>query len=374
MKIFLFDMDGVLLESHGYYFALQETIRSIGKTLGFRDATITIEDISTFEAGGINNEWDEAAICTALLLEIAWKIDPKQDLPEIPAPVSSPAISIIPDFKCLALELSSPELINIHPLSRAKDRFLSSNHLSNAQQIIIKKLIAEARNPSQSITHRIFQELVLGSSEFSHAYGMPARLNCESYLCKYDAPNLSRSESENLENYIYSTGKSAVIVTSRPCKNPDILFSTPEAEMGADLVGFKNIPIVGWGGITWLAEQCKVDPQTIVKPSAIHALAALRVALGDDQKKALVGSAKLVDAKDGADAWKQLDGAQVSIYEDTPGGITSLQEAQKILAEHSIILETRYYGIASNPIKREALRAVGANLYPSISQALSASM
>ena len=81
MKILLFDMDGVLLESHGYHLALQETVRYMAKVLGLEDLSLSDDDIATFEAGGITNEWDEAAISTALLLEAVWKIAAKRTFP-----------------------------------------------------------------------------------------------------------------------------------------------------------------------------------------------------------------------------------------------------------------------------------------------------
>ena len=58
MKILLFDMDGVLLESLGYHIALQETVRIMANSLGFGDLTLSADDIAAFEAGGINKEWD----------------------------------------------------------------------------------------------------------------------------------------------------------------------------------------------------------------------------------------------------------------------------------------------------------------------------
>ena len=113
MKILLFDMDGVLLESLGYHLALQETVRYMAKSLGFEDRTLSPDDIAIFESGGINKEWDEAAICTALLLEAAWKIDPTRELPNAPSKLKIPLLKqpSTPDFNVLARRLSSPDLL-----------------------------------------------------------------------------------------------------------------------------------------------------------------------------------------------------------------------------------------------------------------------
>ena len=171
MRIFLFDMDGVLLESIGYHWALQETVRYMAKALGFGNLTLSPDDIAIFEAGGINKEWDEAAICTALLLEAAWKIDPKREFPKSGLKPNSPLLKqqSSPDFNALARQLSSSDLLHLHPLERAIYRFTESDHLSKTQYHILHNLINGARDPQRSITHRIFQELVLGSTEYSHA-------------------------------------------------------------------------------------------------------------------------------------------------------------------------------------------------------------
>jgi FMN phosphatase YigB (HAD superfamily) len=95
MKILLFDMDGVLLESHGYHLALQETVRRMALALGFWDASLSSNDIAAFEAGGITSEWDVAAISTALLLETAWRDEPGLGLPNSLDPNSANAIGSI---------------------------------------------------------------------------------------------------------------------------------------------------------------------------------------------------------------------------------------------------------------------------------------
>jgi hypothetical protein len=376
MKILLFDMDGVLLESLGYHIALQETVRIMAKSLGFGDLTLSTDDIAAFEAGGINKEWDEAAICTALLLEAAWKLDPKRTLPEdLRAPKGS---NLNPqstsDFNTIAHRLSSRDLIEFPPLERAIQRFTETDHFSPVQYQILHELINGARDPQRSLTHRVFQELVLGSAEFTRIYGLPAMLACESYLLKHDISNLSPAESARLLDWMSKPGHSASVITSRPSRAPAGIFSTPETELGTELVGLKDIPIVGWGGLTWLAQQCQTDQQTFVKPSPVHALAAMRVALGDNQQAALLEAGALVETGRGGPAWRRLDGAQVFIFEDTPGGIKSLQAARETLEKISISIRPSFFGIARNPVKRKALLASGAQVYPTFSQALDLSI
>ena len=152
------------------------------------------------------------------------------------------------------------------------------------------------------------------------------------------------------------------------------MFSTPEAELGAELVGLKDIPIAGWGGITWLARQRNADEQKYAKPSPVHALAAMRLALGDGQETALQEAADLVETGQVSPAWQRLADAQVYVFEDTPSGIKSLQDAQEVLENKGINIKTSYIGVSRKLVKRKALLASSAQVFRSLTQALSQSM
>ena len=368
MKIFLFDMDGVLLESRGYHLALQETVRRMALALGFVNAGLSPEDIATFEAGSITCEWDEAAICTALLLETVWKDDPECNLPDSLAQIDSinPKPRSLPDFTWLARVLSTPEMLPLHPIERAMRFFLGVDDHPASQEQILRDLILGARLAEISLTHRTFQELVLGSEEFGHTYDISPELNSESYLLKYDRSNLSPLESARLKDWIATPDHATAVITSRPSRPPAGIFSTPEAELGARLVGLEGIPILGWGGMCWLGLQRHNDPQTFLKPSPIHALAGLRMACGENQETALIEAAHLIETGLAGTAWQPLVDAHVSVFEDTPGGIKSLQAAKVALEKAGIRIETKYYGIAQMPIKVNALKANGAIVFPSL--------
>jgi hypothetical protein len=372
MKIFLFDMDGVLLESRGYHLALQETVRRMARSLGFGEVTLSPDDIAAFEAGGITSEWDEAAISTALLLETVWMVEPDRRLSESLAlpKSSSPNPQPAPDFNALARSLSAPGLLLLHPLERAERFFLDADRHTPAQDRLLRGLIRGARTAERSLTHRTFQELVLGSAEFARTYGLPAVLNCESYLLKYDLSNLSPMESACLRDWMYAHRHAAAVITSRPSHPPAGVFSTPEAELGAALVGLDGIPICGWGGMCWLGMQRHADPQTFLKPSPVHTLAALRMALGEGQEIALAGAAYLAETGQTGPAWQRLEGAQVCVFEDTPGGIKSLHAARQVLDRAGIHIETKSFGIARKPVKVQALRVLGAQIFPSLIEAL----
>ena len=376
MKIFLFDMDGVLLESRGYHLALQETVRRMALALGFVNASLSAEDITTFEAGGITSEWDEAAISTALLLETVWKDEPERGLPDsLAQPISAaPNLRPLPDFNGLAQTLSTPEMIRLYPLERAERLFLVGKQHTARQEQILHDLILGARMAELSLTHCIFQEFVLGSAEFARTYDLPAVLDCESYLLKYDKSNLSHAESAGLRDWLAIPGQTAAVITNRPSHPPTGIFSTSEAELGAELVGLEGIPILGWGGICWLGLQRHANPQNFLKPSPVHALAAMRLALGESQEVALTAAANLVETGSNAPGWMQFEGAQVSVFEDTLGGIKSLAAARNVLKGVGIDFKSSAFGIAQKPIKIQALQANEACIFPSLAEALKKSI
>ena len=75
--ILLFDMDGVLIRSKGYYTSLQSAIKLIGQALGVKDAELNMDDISKLEAAGIFHIWDHLTFFSATLLLHIWKIYPE---------------------------------------------------------------------------------------------------------------------------------------------------------------------------------------------------------------------------------------------------------------------------------------------------------
>jgi hypothetical protein len=372
MKIFLFDLDGVLLESRGYHLALQETVRRMAKQLGFGDATLSVDDIAAFEACGITSEWDEAAICTAALLETAWGEEPEMGIPNsLAEPLANPSRHMhAPDFHALVQKLSTPKMLGLHPITRAERFFLESDHYNESQRKVLQELLLGARAAELSITHRTFQELVLGSTEFTQTYDLPGVLGCEGFLLKYDRSNLSPSEVMHLMNWITAPDHGAAVITSRPSIPPKGVFSTPEAEIGLKLVGLEELPMLGWGGMCWLGLQRQHDPQAFIKPSPIHALAGLRMALGESQEASLLAAVKLVESGQGKEGWRKFEQAHVCVFEDTPGGIKSLQAARQILSKMGIEIEMSAFGIGIRAVKTQALEANGAEVYSSINEAL----
>ncbi|NOY99179.1 MAG: hypothetical protein GXP40_08255, partial [Chloroflexi bacterium] len=359
--ILLFDMDSVLLTPRGYHLALQETVARVGRLLGYRAAVLSEEDIASLEAAGVSSEWDSSAICTALLLDSLWEACPSFTLPtDLSAPPPRHRIPP-PEFRPFIARLAEPGLRSLPPLARAERLLLEDAGVrSPAQRDAIRQILQNARRIERSLTHRVFQELVLGSKAFTQTYGLTPWLDVESYLLRHDRPTLTGPMRTKLLQWLQHPSHRAAIFTNRPNRPPEGLFGTPEAEIGAQTAGLEAIPIVGWGDMTWLGGRRDADPQTLIKPSSIHALAAMLRALDVQREEALVAAAALVLDGRTAPVWEGLRGAQVYAFEDTAAGLRSAAGAQEMLHSVGISLTVHLLGVAEAEQKRRALETVGA--------------
>ncbi|MFO8035388.1 MAG: hypothetical protein R6U57_01995 [Anaerolineales bacterium] len=366
--ILLFDMDGVLLQPRGYHKALQETVRLAGQALGFEDPRLTQEDIYTFEAAGITSEWDSSALCLAWMLKEAWQHDPTIIPPkDISSPVTThPAIPAL-DWEPLLETLSHISSENETVLQGVST--LLQKDLPLPKQDQIARIIHQAHNVQASLTHRTFQELVLGSRIFESRYPFSAQLDCPGTLQRYDQSNLSPQHVDRIKEWLGTKNKAAIF-TNRPSQPPGELFSTPEAELGAEKVGLTELPIVGYGEMIWLAEKWNRPVDDFRKPSPVHTLAALLEAAGVPKRTALQESANLVLKQSVPTSWQNLSGVNVFVFEDTTAGLQSALSAKAVLDASGIDLKMVGIGITDDGGKRAALEEYGARVYPDLAQGL----
>lgn len=375
MKILLFDMDGVLLESGGYHRAFQKTVALVGRLLGYQGVQLTAQDIAAFEAAGVFSEWDSSAMCAALLLENLWAEHPALTLPPALITPGLPSHDHpAPDFQAFARTLTQPHLSELRPLKRAEHLLLENSRSPGSrtpmQSCAMQSILRNARHIDGSLTHRIFQELVLGSQVFAETYDLPPALDTESYLLQYDRPTLPDPERTKLLEWLCRDDQGGAIFTSRPSRSVGGHLGTPEAEIGAQAAGLERLPILGLGGLTWLSALRDHDPEFFLKPAPVHALAALRLAIGDPLEAALKAAAALVLDGRADSAWQALVGAQVHAFEDGVAGLDSARVAQDILGQIGVPMQVRLFGIAENSPKRQSLESVGATVFPTLAAAL----
>jgi len=373
LNILLFDMDDVLLKPGGYHRALQQTVRLVAACLGFPPLDFDEADILAFESSGVYSEWDTAAICAALLLKRAWWVNPSIRLPTDARQQSGASLAIPPpNFRRFAALLGRTELASLRPLERAERLLLSrrDNYTPDqAQQL--RSILRNARSAEGSLTHCIFQELVLGSQVYTQTYALPAMLDSPSYLNLYDRPLISPQEAHGLIQWLEHPDRWGAIFTSRPSRPLPGVFSTPEAELGAALVGLEQLPILGLGGLLWLSKQRQAGAQAFVKPSPVHVLSALLLALGIPLQTCLEEAASLALEGKASSLWSGLEGARVLVFDDSPAGLESAVSAAARLHAAGVMLQIELIGIAADAAKVEVLHRIGARTYPMLLQALS---
>ena len=368
MQILLLDMDSVLLNPMGYYRALQETVGLVATTLGFAGRRLTQDEIEHFEAAGVTSEWESSAICACLMLRAAWNAGIDIDMPgKPPLPMAEPHGLMWPDLKAFFRKLTDQD-----PSERAlvrAEELLMGSAVSASRAARYQELLRQARHIDGTLTHRLFQELALGSDVFQQTYHLAPILHTPSYLFEYDESFLPAAHLAHLLAWLDRPGHTAVIFTNRPSAPPDGHFDTPEAELGRQVVGLDNVPVMGGGGAGWLAVQHGLDIETYLKPSPVHALAALAMSLTGDQKEALLSAHKHASG-DHQPLFAALDGAQVFVFEDSVKGMQSARLASERLADAGVEIELGLLGISPEGAKRDRLKAYGVNVYDDISEAL----
>jgi hypothetical protein len=311
-------------------------------------------------------------MCTALLLERLWQVHPDASLglrlPEKPLP---PHGLPGPDLAGFAGTLSRDRSTESRPRENAIGLLRSLfAHQPPARLEALVSLVQDGRDPARSLTFRLIQELNLGSERFEALYQLAPQLQTESYLSTCDRPMLNPREREALRGWIARPKHAFAIFTNRPSPGPDGTSGAPEAEIGLACAGLERLPIVGMGDLGWLATQRGVESHALLKPSPIHVLTAMQLALGAAMPDALLDAAKL--ALDGSLGlgWSALDGARVVAIEDASKGLRSAAAAAAALRRHGLNLRLTLLGIPDHPEKARALRDAGATLVTDIHRAL----
>ena len=368
MQILIFDMDGVLLEPNGYHRALQETVRLTSLSLGFEAFTLLPEHIARFESTAISSEWHSSAFCMALMVIEARKqglrFNPGTELD-------------FPDFAPRPLKLqmeSALGLIERQPIERPaiKRAVKAIDAIARNEGVdpdVVISIIHNSESVEHSLTMNVFQELVLGSTIYEQTYGRKPQLKSDSYLKMHDRSLLGDETRDALLSWLEDPLHCAAIMTNRPSNTLLRLHGTPEAELGAALVGLDHLPIIGFGEMSWLAEIKSEEVGTLLKPAAYHGLSAILAALGLPIEESLLGSYHAISDEGDLDI-RHLDSGSVFVFEDTPAGILAVENAAKMSHSRGIKLRVEKNGISLNPIKQKALDEVGAKVWDSIDDAL----
>jgi hypothetical protein len=181
------------------------------------------------------------------------------------------------------------------------------------------------------------------------------------YILAHDRSGLLPDELSALRRWLAGPGRGAAVFTARPSRAPDGAGGTPEAEQGAAVAGLPELPVIGLGGLRWVAQQRgEQDPERFLKPSPVHALAAVAAAAGAPLVDALHAAAALAVEGRAAAFWRALEGAEVWAFEDGDWGLRSAAAAARILAAHGVSVALWLCGVTASAGKAARLKDAGA--------------
>jgi hypothetical protein len=408
MNIFLFDIDGVLVDGEGYFAALDATLLYLLRRLGCQEAgglLPTREEWAYFEAQGITSQWDMAPLGLAAILEAACA---RLDLNAPPSLAAAEASSLLNNPALHGLQVDYPGLARrtaaeLTPHADGVGEFAALAALRLArrrspgeeyqaplfphlqQGNLLEELLGDSRSPWFSPTMRIFQNYVLGDRVFGETYHLEPQVETPSFLQIHDHPQISDTTLRRLKD-LQQQGRIRLAVFSlRPSLPPPPVSQpngyTPESELALQIMGLEKTPLVGFGHIQQLAQSSGQPIKSLQKPAPLQALAAILAGISGDERLALGTALQLVEDRQPAELLSQVLAAagftdhaavQVHVFEDSAGGIRSAQGARQILEQRGLEVRLHAWGISSNPHKAAALRQAGACVFPDTSSALEA--
>ena len=359
MNLFIFDMDGVLLTPNGYHHALKETVRLAGMKSGYGEAWLTDAQISQFESLGISSEWHSSALCLAvMILQKMAGISPNGNLN------GHTALDLDDLFEAIAAQP-----IQDSPIKRGAASLDDLGRKYGVSVDGIKALVNESESIEQSPTLNWFQELILGSKEYTAIYQNSAQFSTDSYLKLHDEPLLTQTMANKVMRWAAKEGNGAGIMTMRPSEGPQGFTKDPDAKFGAELVGVEDFPIFGRGEIDWLSEKTGRGVESLRKPSWVHALAVILAASGWKVEESLLYAAQKPEVIKFEDL-KFLDNSTFTVFEDTSGGMLAVEAAGKLLTQLGLRIDVRKVGVTADAGKQASLAALGAKVYADINLAM----
>ncbi len=399
IHLFLFDVDGVMVEARGYLKALQDTVAHFSRQMGLGDHPPTEEEVRTFEANGLTNEWDSGAMCVAALLLERLCREPSLSLPPRwpdglsmlaahPHPISHPDYAALAREVGERLSVKDPEGEEGVSPARAASLVLWSRaqvipglgHSKSAVAVLLGTLLSHTHDFYRAPVTRHFQHLVLGSRGVAETYGVSPDFEGFSYLRQYDRPLLSPTTCAQLQESVASGRVRAALYTARPSLPPveadgPATGYPPEAEMARSLVGLEEWPLIGLGRMRWLAWQTGEDVERLVKPSPVQALAAIGAAWSGQEVAALEAALALHGDGELRPLLADLGPVTLDVFEDTIGGLKAVERGLKALEAASATATWRPYGVTSTDgPKAAAMAALGVPTYPSVNEAVLAAL
>lgn len=386
-KVFIFDIDGVLVEPGGYRESTRATVDYFAERMGFGDLYPGEDVIALFESHSITSEWDSIPIILAAAIDRVLEAHPGVDLPG----TFAEAVQAVRRLNPVRPDVDYERLISRIAAAPPSTYIMAHRVLAlcgpDVQEPLLPRLsghpllddlLGNTREVLGCPVTRIFQQFVLGSAAFERKYGVRGDLQTPSLIARWDRPLLDPDLREEMLALWRRGDLHLTAYTARPCgldgvATPPLLPYSPEAEMALANVGLQDIPLMGYGFVYYLAEQAGRTPDAFVKPSPVQALGAIGAALRREPIPA-IASAERLFSRGEADFFRDFPPLEVHVFEDSAGSIRGTREAARCLTEHGVPAEVHAWGVARNPVKVRALEAAGVQVFASVNEAIRLAM
>jgi len=383
--LFLFDVDGVLVEARGYLRALQDTVAHFARRMGVGDPVLTEDEVRAGEAHGLTSEWDSAPAYILTLLIERLRREPSLALPsrwdDALNTLAAPPLSLPhPDYTALVARVGARrrEFKETSHAVRAV-LFDEAQALPEVQReavaVILDELLGDTHAFDRAPVTQYFQHLAIGSAGVERTYGVTSQFEMRPYLLDYDVADLSSETAAQLRDATDAGRIYPVIYTARPSLPPNGSAApangySPEAELAQTLVGLEGWPLIGLGRLQWLAARCGGQTAQMVKPSPVQALAAIGAAVGPEVA-GLEAAWDFHTTGDLCGPLADLGATTVHIFEDTVGGMSGVRGAVEMLYAAGVDIRWQPYGITpATGAKAEAMAAQGIPTYRSVNDAV----
>jgi hypothetical protein len=391
MRFLLLDIDGVLLEPHGYRKSYRDTVNLFLASFGFPELQVDDSIAELFEYYGIPAEWDMVPLTLAAFL--SWYVEnspiPKQfqtlnDLKNL-APIDADTGFIdqlrlfIPKVAACINGAGVPAAAVYKNCKTAKEE---SCLPAVWDQPVLADLLGNSINVNRSLPFRVLETFVLGTEEFEKHFGITTDQGILSNLELADIPILSKEFQERISAESGVVYYSAVM-TARPnllpveIEKPELLVSSlPEAELAMTLFGWDEgrMKICGAGTLHYYEQRFGYPQESRLKPSAMHALwAMIESATGSFQTAFdLLSKWDLEQPVENpfAGVFPPEIPIEIAVFEDSASGVRSAAAAADVLRAYGYQVKLDKYGIITTDGKRRLLEAQDAKIFPNVNEAL----
>jgi hypothetical protein len=368
--ILLFDVDGVLVENNAYRAGIQRTTEYFSKRLSLAASAPSEAAIDVFEAESITVEWDSCAIVAAALLLERLRAEARTArgrarLAELPSDVwhcldalpARAALKSAVDFAALARRAgAAARATGLLPARAALSFYLEDLSQQDAiptalAQPLLEHLLGQVYNIDQSPAMQVFQNYALGHAQYAEYYALLPRVQGAALLEELDRPLLTPASRAAVLERRNQGGLYPVVFTARPSRTPVEAGGfgrgyTPESEIGAQLVGFTDVPVLGFGKLDWWARNVGLAGSQLVKPSPVHAMAAIGAARTGLEVEAIKAALAVVRDDQLRYPLTACAGQAVHVFEDSPSSLRGVTQAVAHLNRLGLGLSLTRHGVA----------------------------